>query len=299
MSEKKEKITNGQNIEIDDITVINEGISLSEVEKEEEQQVVAPETEEVSKDEVSSEVPAVEVDLPTPDVKVDSDEVAPAQEEVKVEVPEEPVVPIDLPSPGVDMPDVNASLEMPDDNPISALAANMEFSPNQDFSNPSMYSETASNPVDSSFDAYQNQENNNQDYNATSFASTENYNPTSSNNTLDNTDSGVFKTANDVDAAFERFISDVRKSYQENIAGPTKTLVEFANRFENWGNQVTAKGLNRGLFDEYDELIALLNSKKSYGETEKTIENAVYNDNNTSFNNFGDDQINNGGMFLN
>ena len=277
MSEKKEKITNGQNIEIDDITVINEGISLSEVEKEEEQQVVAPETEEVSKDEVSSEVPAVEVDLPTPDVKVDSDEVAPAQEEVKVEVPEEPVVPIDLPSPGVDMPDVNASLDMPADNPISALAAGMEFSPNQDFSNPSMYSETAYNPVGSSFDAYQSQENNN----------------------LDNTDSGVFKTANDVDAAFERFISDVRKSYQENIAGPTKTLVEFANRFENWGNQGTAKGLNRGLFDEYDELIALLNSKKSYGETEKTIENAVYNDNNPSLNNFGDDQINNGGMFFN
>lgn len=274
MSEKKEKITNGQNIEIDDITVINEGISLSEVEKEEEQQVVAPETEEVSKDEVSSEVPAVEVDLPTPDVKVDSDEVAPAQEEVKVEVPEEPVVPIDLPSPGVDMPDVNASLDMPADNPISALAASMEFSPNQDFSNPSMYSETASNPVGSSFDAYQNQENNN----------------------LDNTDSGVFKTASDVDAAFERFISDVRKSYQENIAGPTKTLVEFANRFEKWGNQVTAKGLNRGLFDEYDELIALLNSKKSYGETEKTIEKAVYN---PSLNNFGDDQINNGGMFFN
>ena len=299
MSEKKEKITNGQNIEIDDITVINEGISLSEVEKEEEQQVVAPETEEVSKDEVSSEVPAVEVDLPTPDVKVDSDEVAPAQEEVKVEVPEEPVVPIDLPSPGVDMPDVNASLDIPADNPISALAASMEFSPNQDFSNPSMYSETASNSVDSSFDAYQNQENNDQNYNATSFASAENYNPLSSNNTLDNTDSGVFKTANDVDAAFERFISDVRKSYQENIAGPTKTLVEFANRFENWGNQVTAKGLNRGLFDEYDELIALLNSKKSYGETEKTIENAVYNDNNTSFNSFGDDQINNGGMFFN
>lgn len=299
MSEKKEKITNGQNIEIDDITVINEGISLSEVEKEEEQQVVAPETEEVSKDEVSSEVPAVEVDLPTPDVKADSDEVAPAQEEVKVEVPEEPIVPIDLPSPGVDMPDVNASLDTPADNPISALAASMEFSPNQDFSNPSMYSETASNPVDSSFDAYQNQENNNQNYNATAFASAGNYNPLSSNNTLDNTDSGVFKTASDVDASFERFISDVRKSYQENIAGPTKTLVEFANRFENWGNQVTAKGLNRGLFDEYDELIALLNSKKSYGETEKTIENAVYNDNNTSFNNFGDDQINNGGMFLN
>lgn len=299
MSEKKEKITNGQNIEIDDITVINEGISLSEVEKEEEQQVVAPETEEVSKDEVSSEVPAVEVDLPTPDVKVDSDEVAPAQEEVKVEVPEEPVVPIDLPSPGVDMPDVNASLDMPADNPISALAAGMEFSPNQDFSNPSMYSETASNPVGSSFDAYQNQENNNQDYNATSFASTENYNSLGSNNNLDNTDSGVFKTASDVDAAFERFISDVRKSYQENIAGPAKTLVEFANRFKNWGNQVTAKGLNRGLFDEYDELIALLNSKKSYGETEKTIENAVYNDNNPSLNNFGDDQINNGGMFFN
>ena len=276
MSEKKEKITNGQNIEIDDITVINEGISLSEVEKEEEQQVVAPETEEVSKDEVSSEVPAVEVDLPTPDVKVDSDEVAPAQEEVKVEVPEEPIVPIDLQSPSVDMPDVNTSLDMPADNPISALAASMEFSPNQDFSNP-IFSETASNPVDSSFDVYQNQENNN----------------------LDNTDSGVFKTASDVDAAFERFISDVRKSYQENIAGPTKTLVEFANRFEKWGNQVTAKGLNRGLFDEYDELIALLNSKKSYGETEKTIENAVYNDNNPSLNNFGDDQINNGGMFFN
>lgn len=273
MSEKKEKITNGQNIEIDDITVINEGISLSEVEKEEEQQVVAPETEEVSKDEVSSEVPAVEVDLPTPDVKVDNNEVAPVQEEVKVEVPEEPVVPIDLSSPSVDIPDVNTSLDMPADNPISALAASMEFSPNQ--------------------------ENNNQDYNATSFASAENYNPLISNNTLDNTDSGVFKTANDVDAAFERFISDVRKSYQENIAGPTKTLVEFTNRFENWGNQVTAKGLNRGLFDEYDELIALLNSKKSYGETEKTTEDAVYNDNNPSFNSFGDDQINNGGMFFN
>lgn len=298
MSEKKEKITNGQNIEIDDITVINKGISLSEVEKEEEKQVTVPETGEASKDEVSSEVPAVEVDLPTPDVKIDSDEVAPVQE-VKFVVPEEPVAPIDLPEPSVEMPDVNASLDIPADDPISALAANMEFSPNQDFSNSSIFSEAASNPVDSSFDAYPNQENNEQDYNATSFVNMGNYNSLDDSSTLDSMESVVFKKPSDVDVAFERFMADVRKSFVENIINPTKTLVEFSNEFEKWGNQVTAKGLNRELFGEYDKLIALLNSKKSYVENEKTAENPVYNDNNPSFNNFGNDQINNGGMFFN
>lgn len=110
-------------------------------------------------------------------------------------------------------------------------------------------------------------------------------------NSIINDAGGVFKSEQDVDASFRKFIADVERSYQENIAGPTKTLVNFVNRYINWGNQVTANGLNRKLFDEYDELNALLQQQKSYDD--QSVETKFeYNDNST--NNYGDEQFGSG-----
>ena len=77
-------------------------------------------------------------------------------------------------------------------------------------------------------------------------------------------------------------MNDIKKSYSDKIAEPTKTLVDFVNKFVKWGNEVTANGLNRRLFDEYDELIAMLNEKKSTDNNLNGIDTTLGNQNTTS-----------------
>ena len=77
-------------------------------------------------------------------------------------------------------------------------------------------------------------------------------------------------------------MDDIKKSYSDKMAEPTKTLVDFVNKFVKWGNEVTANGLNRRLFDEYDELIAMLNKKKSTDNNLNGIDTTLGNQNTTS-----------------
>ena len=92
MAEKKQNIQDGKNIELDGITVINEGISLAEKEEVKEETSAAP----------AEVAPEIEI---TPDVKIETSETAKEETPVAEETPAAPVevapeiVPTDIPAP--------------------------------------------------------------------------------------------------------------------------------------------------------------------------------------------------------
>lgn len=237
---KKEDIKNGNDITLDDgnITVLQE----TEFSKE----------KEAEKAEVAVDVPVSEEI--TPDVKVDNNEES--QPTIDVTKPEEPqnkvsdVPKIDLG--GIDLDALSSSLKTPApeapsiDNDIPT-----PISTNKDFNTPTFNeSPTFGMPQQPSYD------------NAGDHSSEFAYQP-SANVTDDIEGNSIFKTTQEVDKAMDSIMDDIKKSYSDKMAEPTKTLVDFVNKFVKWGNEVTANGLNRRLFDEYDELIAMLNKKKS------------------------------------
>lgn len=86
MADKKQDIQDGKNIELDGITVINEGITLAE-------------KEEVKEESSKEEAPAIEPEIEiTPDVKI-ADSVAEAEETPTVEAAPDVTIPTEVPSP--------------------------------------------------------------------------------------------------------------------------------------------------------------------------------------------------------
>lgn len=248
---KKEDIKNGNDITLDDgnITVL-QGTEFSK-EKEVEKAEVAVKTP------ISEEI--------TPDVKVDNNEESqPTIDVTKSEEPQNKVsdVPkIDLG--GIDLGALSNSIETPTSETHSINNdVPTPISTSQDFNVP-----TFNEP--SMFGAPQQPSSDNtSDHNA-EFA----YQPL--NNVTDDIEGdSIFKTTQEVDKAMDSIMEDIKKSYSDKMAEPTKTLVEFVNKFVKWGNEVTANGLNRRLFDEYDELIAMLNKKKSTDNTLNGIDTA-------------------------
>lgn len=248
---KKEDIKNGNDITLDDgnITVL-QGTEFSK-EKEAEKAEVAVDTP------VSEEI--------TPDVKVGIN--TETQPTIDVTKPEEPKNKVsDMPEidlGGIDLGALSNSIETPTSETHSINNdVPTPISTSQDFNVP-----TFNEP--SMFGAPQQPSSDNtSDHNA-EFA----YQPL--NNVTDDIEGdSIFKTTQEVDKAMDSIMEDIKKSYSDKMAEPTKTLVEFVNKFVKWGNEVTANGLNRRLFDEYDELIAMLNKKKSTDNTLNGIDTA-------------------------
>lgn len=256
---KKEDIKNGNDITLDDgnITVL-QGTEFSK-EKEAEKAKVA-----------------VDVPVPeeiTPDVKVGIN--TETQPTIDVTKPEEPKNKVsDMPEidlGGIDLGALSNSIETPTSETHSINNdVPTPISTSQDFNAP-----TFNEP--SMFGAPQQPSSDNtSDHNA-EFA----YQPL--NNVTDDIEGdSIFKTTQEVDKAMDSIMEDIKKSYSDKMAEPTKTLVEFVNKFVKWGNEVTANGLNRRLFDEYDELIAMLNKKKSTDNTLNGIDTTLGNQNTIS-----------------
>lgn len=256
---KKEDIKNGNDITLDDgnITVL-QGTEFSK-EKEAEKAKVA-----------------VDVPVPeeiTPDVKVGIN--TETQPTIDVTKPEEPKNKVsDMPEidlGGIDLGALSNSIETPTSETHSINNdVPTPISTSQDFNVP-----TFNEP--SMFGAPQQPSSDNtSDHNA-EFA----YQPL--NNVTDDIEGdSIFKTTQEVDKAMDSIMEDIKKSYSDKMAEPTKTLVEFVNKFVKWGNEVTANGLNRRLFDEYDELIAMLNKKKSTDNTLNGIDTTLGNQNTIS-----------------
>ena len=250
---KKEDIKNGNDITLDDgnITVLQE----TEFSKE----------KEAEKAKVAVDVPVPEEI--TPDVKVGiNTETQPTIDVTKSEEPQNKVsdVPkIDLG--GIDLDALSSSLETP---VPGAHSINKDIptpiSTNQDFNAPT-FNES------SNFGVSQKPSYVNAGDHSSEFA----YQP-SVNVTDDIEGDSIFKTTQEVDKAMDSIMYDIKKSYSDKMAEPTKTLVDFVNKFVKWGNEVTANGLNRRLFDEYDEF--LLFGVTGSGKTEiyiRLIEEAL------------------------
>lgn len=256
---KKEDIKNGNDITLDDgnITVLQE----TEFSKE----------KEAEKSKASVDVPVSEEI--TPDVKVGIN--TETQPTIDVSKPEEPKNKVsDMPEidlGGIDLGALSNSIETPTSETHSINNdVPTPISTSQDFNVP-----TFNEP--SMFGAPQQPSSDNtSDHNA-EFA----YQPL--NNVTDDIEGdSIFKTTQEVDKAMDSIMEDIKKSYSDKMAEPTKTLVEFVNKFVKWGNEVTANGLNRRLFDEYDELIAMLNKKKSTDNTLNGIDTTLGNQNTIS-----------------
>lgn len=254
---KKEDIKKGNDITLDDgnITVL-QGTEFSK-------------EKEVEKAEVAVDVPVSEEI--TPDVKVDNNEES--QPTIDVTKPEEPqnkvsdVPKIDLS--GIDLDALSSSLETPvPEAPSINNDIPTPIPTNQDFNKPT-FNES------STFGVLQQPSYDNASDHGSEFA----YQP-SDNVTDDIEGDSIFKTTQEVDKAMDSIMDDIKKSYSDKMAEPTKTLVDFVNKFVKWGNEVTANGLNRRLFDEYDELIAMLNKKKSTDNTLNGID-TTFNSQNT------------------
>ncbi len=274
MSDKKKKIEDGQNFEVvDGITIIND---VSVAEKDETLDKKEVKTEEAAKEESNDLASEIKPDVEIPKALTDENNKA-----LEVQAEEESSPQIDLSSILPTEPTANPS-ESQD------LAINAPIDPNPVI-DPSL-GNNFSNPMTGSVATSYNEIPNPSLYTANAT----DYNPLFGRENSGFTaapDNRVFKVPSDVDSSIEKFMGDVKKSYDENIANPTKTLVEFVNAFVKWGNQVTAKGLNRELFDEYDKLMEDLNNTKSYDglSTSNSYSNA-------SLNNYNDDYKNDGGM---
>lgn len=107
--------------------------------------------------------------------------------------------------------------------------------------------------------------------------------------------SGVYKSADDVDLAATAFLNESREAYYKNIVAPTKAVVSLVNDFVAWGNKVTTQGLNRSLFEEFDELIARYDGMEvaKYGDDNNYNKVTDINGFNSSY---GNDSNNYGGM---
>lgn len=272
---KQEMIKNGENVSLDDgnVVVLN-GISIAEKEAEKEETPVEIESQsqELSSEEVKEVAPIEVGPEPSADVSSTIEIPVPTQDAIEQEIPQIPTAPIDLS--GVIPTPVNSEdpTIYPQINSEPAEVAPISLENGVPFDNTQFSGSQFDSPM---FGTYNN----------------DSISHDNVDNSIINDAGGVFKSEQDVDASFRKFIADVERSYQENIAGPTKTLVNFVNKYINWGNQVTANGLNRKLFDEYDELNALLQQQKSYDD--QSVETKFeYNDNST--NNYGDEQFGSG-----
>lgn len=281
---KKEMIKNGDDVSLDNgnVTVLN-GVSVAEKAKLEEK----PEESEGQEIVVESPLKEGEIEVkepapfePTPESEQEASIQIPTV--IPDATPEIPVAPIDLT--GINISDGSTQ---EDTTVYPDISSKMP-----EVSSPAFGEIADQNPFNASNQPYETKVGN-QDYNSEQQAFTNSFN--SQNAVMLGNGGEVFKTSQDVDAAFERFMNDIRSSYEENIVNPTKTLVDFVNRFINWGNQVTANGLNRRLFDEYDELMELLRQQKSYNGN--SDQNFNLDSNTPDYNNsgtYGDDQFGNG-----
>lgn len=291
MSEKVQAIKNGENISVNEnIIVIND---LSVAEKKELEKPVAEEV-------IPAEEKTEEAVIPSePIIPSDAAEVTPVSE---VEIPElnseandvadVPVFPLEqTPAEQNDneQQEENKVIDFPQipvvENTFSPEAT-IENNPEVTIPNYSPFENTYN------YEPPKEEQGNVYNFGDYSFANNDMQNNVESYSEPDFSVSGVYKTTSDVDSAKSAFLKDIEKAYDENIAIPTKTLVGLLNDFKTWGNEVTSQGLNRPLFEKFDELSARYDGMKVASYNDDNVNNfdlSSYNDdeNNNNYGGYG------------
>ncbi len=257
----KDNIKAGNNIELDDVTILN-NISVAEKKEPIVKDNSAPSSE-IKLEEKSlpvAEDPSYTQNLAseskTNDIMPKEDDTKIPNGSVEVSFPSNNDIPI--PVQPVNIPPVIPTINVQSSN----LQSNGGFTPEiNNFESNNEYS-------------FNNNDSNNNFNNVSNVS-----------NLPDSYGNSVFKTPADVDKAMEKVVDEIKDSYEKYLSGPTKVLAAFVDEFMRWGQEVTSKGLNRELLEEYDRIVEKVEKYPSAAISANSFNGPSYN----NYSNYSDD----------
>lgn len=257
MSEKKENIKNGLNVEVGDGIVVLNDVSVAEKVKEVSSKALnaSPEVTSIVKDE-----PIV------PDVKITPD----------IPLPE---IPVSNTAPDFIVPTINTLTPAPTVEPvIEPTVPKVPVAPE--------ITPEAAPVVTESFNAVNQIPAANNFNNFNTVQNNDLYNQ-SANNVFDKVPEGenkIFKSTSDVEKLSEEVANEVRNALNAHVVYPMKATTDLLNELYEWGENVANNGLNRKLLEEYDDLKKKYSDLESVCNGEKSLSDIRPNN---DFNNFG------------
>lgn len=257
MSEKKENIKNGLNVEVGDGIVVLNDVSVAEKVKEVSSKALnaSPEVTSIVKDE-----PIV------PDVKITPD----------IPLPE---IPVSNTAPDFIVPTINTPTPAPTVEPVieptvPKVPVAPEITPEVAPVVTESFNAVNQIPVANNFNSFNTVQNNDL------------YNQ-SANNVFDKVPEGenkIFKSTSDVEKLSEEVANEVRNALNAHVVYPMKATTDLLNELYEWGENVANNGLNRKLLEEYDDLKKKYSDLESVCNGEKSLSDIRPNN---DFNNFG------------
>lgn len=257
MSEKKENIKNGLNVEVGDGIVVLNDVSVAEKVKEVSSKALnaSPEVTSIVKDE-----PIV------PDVKITPD----------IPLPE---IPVSNTAPDFIVPTINTPTPAPTVEPVieptvPKVPVAPEITPEAAPVVTESFNAVNQIPAANNFNSFNTVQNNDL------------YNQ-SANNVFDKVPEGenkIFKSTSDVEKLSEEVANEVRNALNAHVVYPMKATTDLLNELYEWGENVANNGLNRKLLEEYDDLKKKYSDLESVCNGEKSLSDIRPNN---DFNNFG------------
>lgn len=257
MSEKKENIKNGLNVEVGDGIVVLNDVSVAEKVKEVSSKALnaSPEVTSIVKDE-----PIV------PDVKITPD----------IPLPE---IPVSNTAPDFIVPTINTPTPAPTVEPVieptvPKVPVAPEITPEAAPVVTESFNAVNQIPAANNFNSFNTVQNNDL------------YNQ-SANNVFDKVPEGenkIFKSTSDVEKLSEEVANEVRNALNAHVVYPMKATTDLLNELYEWGENVANNGLNRKLLEEYDDLKKKYSDLESVCNSEKSLSDIRPNN---DFNNFG------------
>ena len=265
MSEKKENIKNGLNVEVGDGIVVLNDVSVAEKVKEASSKAL----------DASSEVTSIVKDEPiVPDVKITPD----------IPLPE---IPVSNTAPDFIVPTINTPTAAPTVEPtVSKMPSAPEINPE-----PTPVVTESLNAINQIPTA-----NNFNSFNNFNTVQNDNLYNQSSNNLFDKVPEGenkIFKSTSDVEKLSEEVANEVRNALNAHVVYPMKATTDLLHELYEWGENVANNGLNRKLLEEYDDLKKKYSDLESVCAGEKSLPDTNSNSDFNNFSNNFNDTFNN------
>lgn len=265
MSEKKENIKNGLNVEVGDGIVVLNDVSVAEKVKEASSKAL----------DASPEVTSIVKDEPiVPDVKITPD----------IPLPE---IPVSNTAPDFIVPTINTPTAAPTAEPtVSKMPSAPEINPE-----PTPVVTESLNAINQIPTA-----NNFNSFNNFNTVQNDNLYNQSSNNLFDKVQEGenkIFKSTSDVEKLSEEVANEVRNALNAHVVYPMKATTDLLHELYEWGENVANNGLNRKLLEEYDDLKKKYSDLESVCAGEKSLPDTNSNSDFNNFSNNFNDTFNN------
>lgn len=265
MSEKKENIKNGLNVEVGDGIVVLNDVSVAEKVKEASSKAL----------DASPEVTSIVKDEPiVPDVKITPD----------IPLPE---IPVSNTAPDFIVPTINTPTAAPTVEPtVSKMPSAPEINPEPTPVVTESLNAINQIPTANNFNSFNN------------FNTVQNndlYNQ-STNNVFDKVPEGenkIFKSTSDVEKLSEEVANEVRNALNAHVVYPMKATTDLLHELYEWGENVANNGLNRKLLEEYDDLKKKYSDLESVCAGEKSLPDTNSNSDFNNFSNNFNDTFNN------